>query len=161
MIKKIYNLLIVLGIGRLRTVFYTLAGAKIGSGTFILKGFGMTNPGAIKIGRNVKINHYVFMDGGGGIEIGDNVLIAPYVYLSAADHKMDNLQKPISEQGLVLGKIVIEDEAWIGAHVTILKNVTIGKGAVVAAGSVVTADVEPYDIVAGVPAKKIKSRKDN
>lgn len=160
MIKAIYNFIFVNGIGKLRARFYSIAGAQIGKNTFILKGFGMTNPSAIKIGNHVKINHYVFMDGGGGIEIGNNVLIAPMVYLSAADHGYDNLEIPISQQALIKGKIVIEDDAWIGANSVILKNVTIGKGAIVAAGSVVTKDVEAYSIVGGVPAKFIKSRKE-
>ncbi|MNW06569.1 putative acetyltransferase [compost metagenome] len=52
--------------------------------------------------------------------------------------------------------IVIGDEVWIGCKSIILKGVTIGNGAVVAAGSVVTKDVEPYTLVAGIPAKVIK-----
>jgi len=54
------------------------------------------------------------------------------------------------------GKIIIQDDAWIGAGAIILPNVTIGKGAVVGAGAVVTKDVPPYTVVAGVPAKEIK-----
>jgi maltose O-acetyltransferase len=54
------------------------------------------------------------------------------------------------------GKIVIKDDAWIGAGVIILPEVTIGEGAVVGAGAVVTKDVPPYTIVVGVPAKPIK-----
>jgi acetyltransferase-like isoleucine patch superfamily enzyme len=53
-------------------------------------------------------------------------------------------------------KIVIEDDAWVGAGSIILPGVTIGKGAVVGAGAVVTKDVPPYTIVVGVPARSIK-----
>ncbi len=56
------------------------------------------------------------------------------------------------------GSIVIEDDVWIGARATVLSGVRIGQGAIVAAGSVVTKDVEPYSIVAGIPAKHIKYR---
>ena len=52
--------------------------------------------------------------------------------------------------------IVVEDNAWIGFNVIILKGVTIGNGSVVAAGSVVTKDVPPFTLVAGNPAKIIK-----
>jgi len=59
---------------------------------------------------------------------------------------------------MVKGEIVIEDEAWVGANVTILKNVRIGKGAIVAAGAVVTKNVEKNEIVKGVPAQKTGTR---
>lgn len=57
--------------------------------------------------------------------------------------------------------IVIEDDVWCGANVTILKGVTIGHGSVVAAGAVVTKSFPPYSIIGGVPAKLIKMRFDN
>ena len=52
--------------------------------------------------------------------------------------------------------VVIEENVWCGANVTILKGVQIGRGAIVAAGSVVTKDVPPYSIIGGVPARFIK-----
>lgn len=52
----------------------------------------------------------------------------------------------------------VGNDVWIGCNVVICRGVHIGDGAVIAAGSVVTKDVEPYTIVAGVPAKKIKER---
>lgn len=52
--------------------------------------------------------------------------------------------------------VVIEEDVWCGANVTILKGVTIGRGAIIAAGSVVTKDIPRYAIVGGVPAKVIK-----
>lgn len=52
----------------------------------------------------------------------------------------------------------IGHDVWLGAHVIVSRGVTIGNGAVVGSGAVVTKDVEPYTIVAGVPAKPIKKR---
>ncbi len=57
--------------------------------------------------------------------------------------------------------VVIGNDVWIGAYVSILPGVRIGDGAVIAAGAVVTKDVEPYAIVGGVPAKKIRYRFDD
>lgn len=54
--------------------------------------------------------------------------------------------------------IHIGNDVWIGADVKILEGVKIGDGAIIAAGAVVTKDVEPYSIVGGVPAKKIRDR---
>ena len=47
---------------------------------------------------------------------------------------------------------------WIGARVTVMQGVQIGRGSIIAANSVVTRDVQPYSIIAGVPAKMIKAR---
>ena len=55
-------------------------------------------------------------------------------------------------------KVIIGHDVWIGHNASIMPGVTIGNGAVIGTGSVVTKDVEPYSIVAGVPAKKIKMR---
>lgn len=54
--------------------------------------------------------------------------------------------------------VIIEEDVWAGVNVTILKGVTIGRGCIIAAGSVVTKSMPPYSIVAGVPAKPIKTR---
>lgn len=77
-------------------------------------------------------------------------------------HKGKNiLQKNFVEFDTVSDKdIVINSDVWIGAGVTVLSGVKIGVGAVVGAGSVVTHDIPPYEIWAGNPAKKIRSRFD-
>jgi maltose O-acetyltransferase len=55
--------------------------------------------------------------------------------------------------------VVIKDWVWVANQVTILAGVTIEEGAVVASGAVVTHDVEPWTLVAGVPAKFVRNRK--
>jgi len=86
--------------------------------------------------------------------IGDRVSIAQRVTLATgASPNWSRLSKVYPSHG---GKIVIEDDAWIGAGAIILPDVTIGEGAVVGAGAVVTRDVPPYTVVAGVPARPIK-----
>ena len=57
-----------------------------------------------------------------------------------------------------LGKVHIEEDAFIGCNVVICNAVTIGKGAIVGAGSVVTKDIPPYQVWAGNPARYIKDR---
>ena len=85
--------------------------------------------------------------------IGDRVAIAPRVTLiTSSDANWSRLNEVLPP---VRGRIVIEDDAWIGAGAIILPNVTVGEGAVVGAGAVVTRDVPPYTKVAGVPARPI------
>ena len=57
-------------------------------------------------------------------------------------------------------EIVLEDDVWIGADVTVLKGVTIHQGAIIAAGSVLTKSVGAFEIWGGVPAKKLRDRPD-
>ena len=54
--------------------------------------------------------------------------------------------------------VIINDDVWVGAGVTILKGVTIGQGAVIASCALVIKNVEPYSIVGGIPARHIKYR---
>lgn len=68
--------------------------------------------------------------------------------------------KTDESEALSKGDIIVDDDVWIGYGATILSGVHIGQGAVIAAGAIVTKDVEPYQIVAGVPAKPIKYRFD-
>ena len=112
----------------------------------------------IVLGNNVGIgNNCTFQC---DIVIGDNVLIASYVALiNFDDHKYNIIGKTIWDSGRGdTGKIVIQDDVWIGHGTIILTPSVIGKGSIIAAGSVVNRDVPPYSIVAGVPAKVVKMR---
>jgi len=111
-------------------------------------------PELLTIGDGVSINLGVLIDpcDGGQIEIGNNVLIGPYCVLRAADHVFVDPAVPIKLQGHAGGKIIIEDDCWLGSHVVVTRNVTIGKGSVIGAHSVVTHDIPPYSIAVGSPA---------
>jgi len=96
---------------------------------------------------------------GGRIVIGKNCLISQQVSIIVANHLYgkDEIIKsqPWNETN---NYVIIGDDVWVGCGAQIMPGVRIGAGAIVAAGSVVTKDVEPYSIVAGVPAKKLSSR---
>lgn len=112
----------------------------------------------IKIGNNTGINAHAYIGGQGGIYIGNNVIIGPYVKIFSENHIFDDLHRPIKEQGESRKGVIIKDNCWIGAGVTILDGVIIESGVVVAAGSVVTKNVASYTIIGGIPAKLIKIR---
>jgi len=107
----------------------------------------------IKIGDNSVINRHVYLDGRIGITIKDNVSISPEVYIVSMEHDYNDPNFKTTGKS-----VLIEDHVWIGVRAMILPGVTIGEGAVVGAGSVVTRSVEPYQVVAGVPARRIGER---
>ena len=117
--------------------------------------------GFVKIGKNCSVNPFCMLNGAGGITIGNDVRIAPNVMISALNHLFSDPDVPIRNQGYSCKGIKINDDVWIGTGATILDGVEIGKGAVIAAGSIVNKNVEPYTIVGGIPAKKLKERKKN
>jgi acetyltransferase-like isoleucine patch superfamily enzyme len=116
--------------------------------------------GEISIGPNCFIGHNSFLQAfrGTKIEIGKNVLIASGTNIIASNHNFSSINEPIKTQDEKGIGIIIEDDVWIGANVTILDGIKIGKGSVIAAGSVVTKNIEPYSIAGGIPARQIKSR---
>jgi acetyltransferase-like isoleucine patch superfamily enzyme len=110
------------------------------------------------VGTNSCWHRGAFFNALGGISIGKNVIIGPYCVIHSANHCFDDLNEPIMFQGHVLEPVLIEDDCWLGAHVTVLPGVRLGKGCVVGAGSVVTKSMPAYSVVAGVPARIISSR---
>jgi acetyltransferase-like isoleucine patch superfamily enzyme len=92
----------------------------------------------------------------GPVTIGNHVMLAQHITISGLNHNYQNIDLPISEQGINTAGIVIEDDSWIGANVVITAGVTIGKHCVIAAGSVVTKNIPPYCVAVGNPAKVIK-----
>lgn len=104
---------------------------------------------------------------GEGLRIGSYVSIANDVkFILGGNHKYDILSTfPFkvklgkeNVEAYTNGKIIIEDDVWIGMNSLILSGVKLGKGSIVAAGSVVVNDVPPYAIVGGNPAEVIKYR---
>ena len=93
------------------------------------------------------------------VELGRYVMLGPYVSVVGNDHVTSKAGVPIIFSGRPPQKqTFVEDDAWIGFGTIIVAGVRIGRGAIVGAGSVVTKDVPPYEIHAGVPAKKIGER---
>lgn len=96
-----------------------------------------------------------FVKDRGHLYLGDRVSIGPGVILTLVSHpNASNIRGNISHKGSF---IRIEQDCWIGAGAIILNGITIGEGSIVGAGSVVTHDVPSGVVVAGNPAKIIKT----
>jgi acetyltransferase-like isoleucine patch superfamily enzyme len=168
---------------RVRNLWYKMLGMKIGRGTF-LPHIYISWPNQVVIGANCRLEHNIHFKFDGiwrdgksivignnvflgsdtefnitqGIRVGDNALIASGCRFIDHDHGINPGElmriQPANEKSINIGT-----DVWLGCNVVILKGVEVGAGAIVAAGAVVTKSVPPYEIWAGVPAKKIGDRK--
>lgn len=143
-----------------RIAFYESTLPKCGGKLRVYPGVVIYYPRNVTLGNNVLLNRGVYIVAPVAIKISDSVLIGPYTVLNSGSHLFADRSRTIRGQGHRYAPIEIEDDVWVGSHVTILPGVTIGKGAVIAAGAVVTKAVEPYTVVAGVPARLLKYRGD-
>lgn len=111
--------------------------------------FGKTT----RVGKEVFINFgCTFLDQG-GITLEDGVFIGPGAKIITEGHP----EQPALRHTLQTQPVVIRSKAWIGAGAIVLPGVTIGENAIVAAGAVVTKNVPDNTIVAGVPAKILRT----
>lgn len=92
----------------------------------------------------------------GPVYIGNHVHLAQHVVLSGLNHQYAHPDEYISEQGVCLSPIVIEDNVWIGANTVVLPGVKIGEHVVVGAGSVVRESIPAYSVCVGNPARVVK-----
>ena len=107
--------------------------------------------GKLTIGDNTRLNGPT-ISASSEVRIGKNCRIAPHTIIMDGDFHDTGDRLSAGKSAA----IIIEDDAWLATRSMVLKGVTVGKGAVVAAGAVVTKDVEPYTVVAGIPAKVVK-----
>jgi acetyltransferase-like isoleucine patch superfamily enzyme len=112
----------------------------------------------LQIGDRSSIGAYSYIGCAGPIVIGNDVLMGPRVTMIAENHNFQDPSRSVNTQGVSNQGIRIGNDVWIGACVTILDGVTIGDHSILAAGAVVNKDVAPYEIVAGIPAKRIRYR---
>lgn len=107
----------------------------------------------ITVGKNVFINACCHFQDQGGITLGDNCLVGHNVVFATLNHGF----APEERQSMLPAPIVVGRNVWIGSNSTILQGVTIGDNSIIAAESVVTKDVPANAIVAGIPARFIRS----
>lgn len=112
----------------------------------------------IKIGANSAADAYSYIGGGGPVVIGKNVIMGEHVCFHPENHRFDNLDIPIRDQGMVRQGITIEDDVWVGANVTFLDGAKVGSGSVIGAGSIVRGEIPAGSIAVGAPARVVRSR---
>ena len=122
---------------KIRVKIYKHLGMIIGNGTYIGPGLEVIDETLTDL-----------------IMIGNRVTIAPHVTLVVSSGPNNSKLKYVYPRKF--GKIIIQDDVWIGTGVIILPGVTIGKMSIIGAGAVVTEDIPPFSVAVGVPAKVIK-----
>lgn len=114
-------------------------------------------PPVLTIGDRCVIGRGSHIVAHSSIEIGDDVFTGPYVYITDQNHGYADPQVPIGLQPPVNRDVRIGAGSWLGAGVVVLPGARIGRNVVVAAGSVVRGEVPDRCVVAGVPARMMRS----
>lgn len=137
-------------VNKIRIIFNRLRGVDI-INLKALKKMGLTIGSGCSIMGGVKIDYGHCKH----IIIGNNVTLAPNVYILAHDastYKLIGYTR--------IGKVIIEDNVFIGANTTVLPNVKIGRNSIIGAGSVVSKNIPANSVAIGSPAKVIKKLED-
>ena len=164
---------------RARRVMLRAMCRSFGNGVTVGVGVLVLHPHTFEIGDAVFIGNQTFLQGrhDGRCVIGAHTWIGPQSYFDCRDlelgayvgwgpgakvlgseHTGEPADVPIIQTDLVIKPVRVDDGADIGVNAVLLPGVTVGKGAIVGAGAVVTKDVPPFAIVAGVPARLLRSR---
>ena len=134
-------------------------GIEVGPGVFIGRNSILSCKNGdiiLQDGANIGFNCEIFS--GARVQVGKKVMLAAYTYLIGGGHESDSTAVAPLEQARTARGITVGDGSWLGAGVLVLDGVTLGEQSIVGAGAVVTRSVDPRAVVAGVPARLMRSR---
>ena len=157
--------------------------AAVGANVRIYDLTRITSPEQISVGHDVVIDDFVFLQGAGGLTIGSWVHIVSFASVTgggegvigdfctvsagarvftgtdvADGSGLCNSTIPDRLRAVRRGRATLCPHSFVGANAVVLPDVVIGEGAVAGAGAVVTADLEPWTINVGAPARAIRER---
>ncbi len=131
---------------------------KIGACTVISCTSHLSKLGVgFEIGHDCGIGEFGYFGAAGGITIGNDVIMGQFVSFHSEEHRFADPGATIRSQGVVSKGIRIGDDVWVGAKATFLDGCEVGGHSVVAAGSVVRGRFPPHSLIAGTPARLIRS----
>lgn len=157
----IYNIPGYLGI-LWRRKLYARHCKRVGNNLIVYQGVRVRNVQELIIGDDVHLGLDVTLQAAGGITIGDRVAFGPGSKIWTSNHRFEDLNQSIMEQGYDYKPVVIGNDVWIAANVFIMPGVELPEGCVVGAGAVVgVKKYPPYSIISGNPARVIGNRLKN
>lgn len=139
---------------RVRSALLTLQGGTVHGTARIFPGTNIVGT-QLAVGPRTFINAGCHLDATEQLTIGADVHLSPRVMILTVSHAIAGPER--RGGGVERAPVTVEDGAWIGAGATLFPGVTVGRGAVVGAGSVVTRDVPADHLVAGIPAKVVRT----
>ena len=140
----------------LKAKLLRLAGARLGDNVRICSSVHILGGGRLSIGDDTWVGHQALISTSSQVMIGSAVDIGPRVYIGTGTHEID-VEGARSAGTGINRDVIIADGAWLGVGCIVLPGVSVGEKAVIAAGAVVTKDVPARTLVAGVPAKVVRS----
>lgn len=138
---------------KLKIALLRVFGSKVGAGVIIKPGVNIKYPWKLKIGNHCWLGEGVWIDNLDSVIIGNNVCVSQEAMLLTGNHDYT-----ASTFNLFIGKIHLEDGAWIGAKSIVCPGVHVASHAVLSVNSVATKNLESYSIYQGNPAKFVKKR---
>ena len=128
------------------------AGASIGKNSIIRPGALIINPGKLVIGKNTTVGMNTKFMNFASVEIGNDVEIGPNCVFQTNEHVISDVKRPLGKQGKKMSPIVVDDNCYFGADVTLLSGVKVEKNVLVGAKSLVNKNLKKLQFYAGVPA---------
>ena len=144
----------------LRYIFLHRLAMQCGDCIAIFEGTYLYGLQAASFGNNVSIHEMCYIDAQGGLTIGSDVSIAHGTTVMTTEHDFSQPDQNTRDAPCIMSPVTIGNDVWIGAGVRILAGVSIGEHVVIGAGSVVTKDIPSSTLAVGVPARCIKSIKE-
>jgi len=131
-------------------------GAQVGRGVIIKPSVNIKYPWRLKIGDHVWIGEKVWIDNLADVSLGDHVCLSQGAMLLTGNHDYKR-----AGFDLMIGEIVLENGAWIGAKALVTPGVRVHSHAILSAGSVMSQDMEAFTIYRGNPAQAVRKREIN
>lgn len=136
---------------------HTLIGERVSISCGMMPGVQLGPDSIVRIGGSCSIGRGSHIVGHQSIDIGDHVFTGPYVYITDQNHVYDDPETPIGRQWPRNNPVSIGSGSWLGTGAIILPGTRLGRQCVVAGGAVVRGEFPDHSVIAGVPAKVVRS----